>query len=33
MDGFELIAERDIDARTMSGAPAIVVQMLGRRRS
>jgi SAM-dependent methyltransferase len=30
-DGFELIAERDIDATTMSGSPAVVVQMQGRR--
>jgi len=31
LDGFELIAEQAIDARTMSGSAAIVVQMLGRR--
>ncbi|HTX48395.1 MAG TPA: class I SAM-dependent methyltransferase [Caulobacteraceae bacterium] len=30
-DGFSLIAEREIDATTMSGSPAVVVQMLGRR--
>jgi SAM-dependent methyltransferase len=30
-DGFELVAQRDIDATTMSGSPAVVVQMLGRR--
>lgn len=31
LKGFELIAEREIDATTMSGSPAVVVQMLGRR--
>ena len=32
MAGFDVVAERKVDSVTMSGAPAVVTQLLGRRR-
>jgi hypothetical protein len=32
MAGFELVAEREIVTVTLSGAPATVIQLLGRHR-
>jgi SAM-dependent methyltransferase len=31
MEGFEPVAEREIETRTLSGAPATAIQLLGRR--
>jgi hypothetical protein len=31
LTGFELIAEREVETRTLSGAPAIAIQKLARR--